>query len=146
LRFWDSSALVGLVVDQPATAPAAAWIREDREVAVWTLTQVEMVSALRRLVREDALEEEAAAQAEALGEALLERCHRVTDVERVKALACGLLRTHPLRAGDALQLGAALAWSDGPPSGLVLHTLDRRLAIAAQREGFRVPGGGKLPP
>ena len=61
-----------------------------------------------------------------------------TDVERTKALARRLLRVHTLRAADALQLAAALAWADGHPEGLVLHTFDRRLGEAAEREGFRV--------
>ena len=63
---------------------------------------------------------------------------RPGDVERVKASARRLLRLHPLRAADALQLGAALAWADGAPEGLIVHTFDRRLAAAAEREGFRV--------
>jgi hypothetical protein len=29
-------------------------------------------------------------------------------------------------------------WADGVPSGSVLHTHDRRLATAAEREGFEV--------
>jgi len=63
---------------------------------------------------------------------------KVNGVERVKASARRLLRLHPLRAADALQLGAALAWADGAPEGLIVHTFDRRLAAAAEREGFRV--------
>jgi hypothetical protein len=62
----------------------------------------------------------------------------VTDVERVKALAVRLLRVHRLRAADALQLAAALAWADGSPQSRTLLTLDDRLATAAEREGFAV--------
>jgi predicted nucleic acid-binding protein len=47
---------------------------------------------------------------------------------------------YPLRTADALQLGAALVAADGDPQSLELVTLDRRLAEAAQREGFRVLG------
>jgi predicted nucleic acid-binding protein len=47
---------------------------------------------------------------------------------------------HPLRAADALQLGAALFAADGDPQSLELVTLDRRLADAARREGFPVLG------
>ena len=50
-----------------------------------------------------------------------------------------LLRLHPLRAFDALQLGAALHWAEGQPQERTLHTLDGRLAFAAEREGFVVP-------
>ncbi len=108
-------------------------------MVVWTLTPVEVVSALRRLVRERALSEDAVRVCEVrLGE-MMERCHVVIDVEAVKSLAARLLRLHPLRAFDALQLGAALHWTEGHPQGRTLHTLDSRLAHAAQREGFLVP-------
>ena len=45
---------------------------------------------------------------------------------------------HPLRAADALQLGAALVAADGDPQSLELVTLDNRLAEAARLEGFSV--------
>ncbi len=108
-------------------------------MVVWTLTPVEVVSALRRLVRERTLSEDAARVAEIrLGE-MMGMCHVVIDVEAVKSLATRLLRLHPLRAFDALQLGAALHWTEGHPQGRMLHTLDGRLAQAAEREGFLVP-------
>jgi predicted nucleic acid-binding protein len=65
--------------------------------------------------------------------------HLVIDVEPVKSLAARLLRLHPLRAFDALQLAAALHWAEGHPQERALHTLDGRLALAAEREGFVVP-------
>ncbi len=139
MRFWDSSAVIPLLVEQDASARVATWVTADSAMVVWTLAAVETVSALRRLVREGALDEEAARLAESrLGE-ILRVSHVVTDVEPVKSLATRLLRLHPLRAFDALQLGAALRWGDGHPQGRSLHTLDSRLALAAQREGFLVP-------
>jgi predicted nucleic acid-binding protein len=138
VRFWDSSALVPLVVRQPASAQVEGWLGDDRSVVTWTLTPVELVSALRRLVREGALPERAARDAEEVTAELVGRVHVVADVERVKAIATRLLRVHTLRAGDALQLAAALVWTDGHPDRAVLHTFDRRLADAAAREGFRV--------
>lgn len=138
MRFWDSSALVPLVVRQPGSGDADRWLTEDREVVTWSLTLVEVVSALRRLVRDGELGERAARQAEDLAATLSERTHLVTDVERVKGIAVRLLRVHVLRAADALQLAAALVWADGSPAGKLLHTFDRRLATAAEREGFDV--------
>jgi hypothetical protein len=70
---------------------------------------------------------------------LVASSHVVVDVDAVKALARRLLRLHALRAFDALQLGAALQWAAGHPDTRIVHTLDARLALAAQREGFRVP-------
>lgn len=139
MRFWDSSALVPLLVEQGASSRSAAWVASDNSVVLWTLTPVEVVSALRRLVREGQLDERAARQAETRLDDLVRACHVIVDVEAVKALATRLLRLHPLRAFDALQLGAALQWAEGHPQGRTLHTLDQRLALAAEREGFLVP-------
>jgi len=140
VRFWDSSALVPLLVEQDASSRAAAWVAEDEAIVLWTLTPVEVASAVRRLVRDRVLEEADARLAEARIEELVPACHVVIDVELVKALALRLLRLHPLRAFDACQLGAALHWAEGNPHGRTFHTLDARLAVAAQREGFAVPG------
>lgn len=86
--------------------------------------------------------ESSAVRGDALLGELLDHTHVVSDVARVKELACRLLRVHALCAADSLQLAAALAWADGPPAGLILHTFDRRLGLAAEREGFRaVPEG-----
>ncbi len=139
MKFWDSSAVVPLLIEQNASSRAAAWVAADDAMVLWTLTPVEVGSALRRLVRERALEEEAAGLAETRLADLVLLCHLVIDIERVKSLATRLLRLHPLRAFDALQLGAALHWAEGHPQGRALHTLDSRLALAARREGFVVP-------
>jgi len=143
VRFWDSSAVVPLVVRQAGSAEAERWLAEDAEVVAWTLTAVEVISALRRLVRDGGLSERVAREGEAVAAELLERSHLVFDVERVKSAACRLLRVHALRAADALQLGAALSWADGDNMGLIVHTLDHRLALAAEREGFRVIPGAQ---
>ena len=50
------------------------------------------------------------------------------------------MAVHPLRAADALQLGAALVATDLDPAGLELVTFDERPALAALKEGFSVPG------
>lgn len=139
MRFWDSSALVPLLVEQPASSRAADWFSKDGAVVLWTLTSVEVVSALRRLVRERAIREESARRAEARMEQLILVSHLVLDVPAVKRLAARLLRLHALRAFDALQLGAATHWAEAHPEGRILHTLDARLALAARREGFTVP-------
>jgi predicted nucleic acid-binding protein len=139
VRFWDSSALVPLLVEQESSRRVAGWLAEDAAVTIWTLTTVEVVAALRRLVREGALEETVARAAEARLEEIVRACHVVVDVDPVKVSATRLLRVHPLRAFDALQLGAALQWAEGRPEGRMLQTFDMRLARAAEREGFVVP-------
>ena len=138
MRFWDSSAVVPLLVAQKSSARVAAWVASDDAIVLWTLTPVEVVSALRRLVRDKALAEEVAGLAEGRLAEIVRAGHVIIDVEPVKSLATRLLRLHPLRAFDALQLGAALHWAEGHPQGRMFHTLDSRLALAAQREGFIV--------
>jgi predicted nucleic acid-binding protein len=131
--------VVLLLVEQQASARAEAWARDDQGIVLWTLTPVEVASALRRLVREGALAERDAQVAEGRMDEFVRASQVIIDIEPVKALASRLLRLHPLRAFDALQLGAALHWVEGHPQGRTLHTLDTRLALAAQREGFLVP-------
>jgi uncharacterized protein len=138
MRFWDSSAIVPLVVTEACSAQAEAWLDDDAELVIWTLTSVELVSALERRVREGALAERDALAAGDLALELLDGAHEIVAVEPTKAIARRLLRTHPLRAADALQLAAALLWAEGAPERALLHTLDRRLALAALREGFQV--------
>jgi hypothetical protein len=139
VRFWDSSAIVPLLIEQTASTRASAWLSDDDGMALWTLTPVEVASALRRLVRERAIDEDHARLAEGRMSELVRAGHLVIDVEPVKSLATRLLRLHPLRTFDALQLGAALHWAEGQPQERALHTLDGRLALAAEREGFVVP-------
>jgi hypothetical protein len=122
VRFWDSSAVVPLLIEQEPSSRAAAWVARDDAMVVWTLTPVEVVSALRRLVRDQTLDEAIARSAEVRMEEIVRTCHVIIDVEPVKSLATRLLRLHALRAADALQLGAALHWTEGHPQGRTLHT------------------------
>ena len=138
VRFWDSSAVIPLLIGQAASARVDEWLEADPSVAVWTLTPVEISSAIRRLVREGRLDDAEADAAEARADELVATSHLVLDVDGVKAQARRLLRLHPMRAADALQLGAAVEWAHGRATGRFFCTLDAQLARAAAREGFRV--------
>jgi predicted nucleic acid-binding protein len=138
MRFWDSSALVPLIVTQASSPAVDQWLAADAAIAVWVLSSVELASAVARLAREHSIDESSAHEAEVRIDQLFGSCHSVVDVEAVKAQARRLLRVHPLRAADALQLGAAWEWAMGRPAERVFHTFDGKLALAARREGFRV--------
>jgi len=93
MRFWDSSALVPLLVTQPLSSKTDKWVAEDGELAVWTLTPIELASAVLRLVREGALRETAANQAESL----MGSCHvgKPADVEpNLRWSACDVSAVH----------------------------------------------------
>ena len=108
-------------------------------IVLWTLTPIEVISGLRRLLREGRVPEATATGAEDRLAELVRACHVIVDLDPVKTTATRLLRIHPLRAFDALQLAAAMHWAEGRPRGRTLHTFDRRLAQAAKQEGFLVP-------
>jgi predicted nucleic acid-binding protein len=140
VKFWDSSTVIPLLIRQAASPTVDKWLEDDPVVVIWSLTPVEITSALWRLVREGALPERAALLAETRAEQLVSASQVVIDMEAVKPRARRLLRAHQLRAADALQLAAALVWAGDQPEGRTLYTLDERLAGAARREGFEVPG------
>jgi predicted nucleic acid-binding protein len=139
VRFWDSSAVVPLLVHQQTSARTDRWLADDPALSLWTLTPVEITSALWRLVRDGTVQEADAQLGESRALELAAASYTIADIEAVKALARRLLRVHTLRAADALQLGAALVWASGQPQGKTVHTLSERLALAARREGFVVP-------
>ena len=138
MRFWDSSAIVPLLLRQPQTNRARSILEEDHAIIVWWASQTECASAFARLRREQAIGVEEESQLLLLLHELSESWHEVRPTEEVRALSLRLLRTHPLRTADALQLAAALSWV-GRPQGDVLVTYDERLATAARLEGFTVP-------
>jgi predicted nucleic acid-binding protein len=144
MRFWDSSAVVPLLVDEPASPAALAEYRRDPEQAVWWATEVECVSALARLEREGSLDGTAVRDALERLAWLASAWLEVQPVERSRRIAARLLRVHPLRAADAFQLSAALIVAEDEPASVEVVTLDDRLALAAEREGCRVvrPAGG----
>jgi hypothetical protein len=139
VRFWDSSALLPLFVAEPQTHRARSWLRTDSEILVWTLTRLEVLSAFARRNRERAPSSALADGRKAFMRAY-DQWNEVTEVGAVRRHAERIVETHPLRAADALQLGAALVAAEDDPAHLVFVTLDARLAVAAEKEGFRVLG------
>jgi predicted nucleic acid-binding protein len=136
LRFWDTSALVPLILDEPSTPRMAELLSEDPEITVWICTGVEITSALvRRAPKGDPV---ALRNAETLIASLASVWaavdQSVAAVDRAKHLA----KRHRLRAMDALQLAAALIACEYDPLGLIFITLDKALAAAARAEGFTV--------
>jgi predicted nucleic acid-binding protein len=145
VRFWDTSAVVRLLV---ADASSAAIMREyelDPEVIAWWATEAECVSALARLERDDSLTAPSMAEGLRRLDGLARAWREVQPVTAVRTTAIRLLRVHPLRAADALQLGAAIVAAENHPASLQIVTLDERLAQAAEREGFAVVRPGPAP-
>ncbi|MBK8293731.1 MAG: type II toxin-antitoxin system VapC family toxin [Solirubrobacterales bacterium] len=137
MRFRDSSALVPLVLVEPRSGEVSKLFREDSKQAVWWGTEVECLSAIRRHEREGSLTAAGVSQAIELLAKLAASWTEVLPGNRVTSDAARLLATHPLRAGDALQLAAAISWRSDPGARADFTCLDDRLVDAASREGFR---------
>ncbi|MGH7561729.1 MAG: type II toxin-antitoxin system VapC family toxin [Gemmatimonadales bacterium] len=138
MRFWDSSALVPLCLEQPRTPEARKALAEDPELVLWWGSSIECASAIARLHRDGRLNAAAEAAARELLDTLRMSWFEMQPGDSVREQALRLLRLHALRASDALQLAAALEWSGTPANG-VFMTFDERLRAAAHREGFRAP-------
>lgn len=138
MRFWDSSALVPLVIDEAPRAKLLDLLDQDAVMVVWWGTPVEVVSALARHEREGSLT--LAETTQALGQlrALSGIWQEILATQAVRSVAQRLLRTHALRAADSLQLAAATIAAENEPATLEFVSLDARLNEAATREGFRV--------
>ena len=138
MRFWDSSALVPLCLEQPRSAHARRMAAQDPEMIVWWGSAIECASAIARLYREEQLTAKEERAARAFLNALSASWFEIQPGNSVRDQALRVLRLHPLRAADALQLAAALESSGSTPSGVFI-TYDERLRAAAEREGFTTP-------
>jgi predicted nucleic acid-binding protein len=137
MRYWDSSAVVSLLIKESSTSVLRALREEDPDQTVWCLTPVEIASALARRAREGLPADQEKA-VRAAWSVLSDRWEEVSAMELVRSRAMRLLNTHPIRAADALQLAACLIVCEERPESLPFVSLDDRLRDAARREGFSV--------
>ena len=137
MRFWDTSAIVPLLVSQQQSEVMRDAFAADPEVIAWWATGLECASALARLEREGRLTPRAIEASDRLSR-LDASWQEVLPSARLRQLAGRVLRTHPLRTADALQLAAALTAADDDAGSITVVTLDDRLAEAARRDGMPV--------
>lgn len=138
MRFWDSSALVPLIVEEERSSSCRGLRRADRTMVVWVLSRTEVVSAVRRLAREGRLRKEDVPAALRRLDRLARAWNEVEAIEPARERAERALAVHVLSAADALQLGAALLAVGDRPKNRVFITADDRLGEAATAEGFEV--------
>lgn len=141
MRFWDSSAILPLLVREPSTDAMFGLVDADPVMAVWWGSAIECVSALARLERDGQLSPEGIRRAMKRMDTLKDSWHEVAPAEALRDMAIRLLRVHPLRAADAMQLAAAVMICEQRPSTVDFVCLDQRLAAAASREGFNLLSG-----
>jgi predicted nucleic acid-binding protein len=134
--FWDSSALVPVIVPEQRSGVITNLLAADEEPVIWWATPLECQSALRRRHREEPWPAERLAAATERLRLLVQHADTVAPTDDVRRRAGRLLAVHALRGADALQLAAALIWCEEQPHGEGFVTFDARLADAAAAEGF----------
>lgn len=137
MRYWDASALAPLCVAEPSSRALQELARSDG-IVTWGASVIEVASAIERRTREGTLTVAQRANAHAALRDLALSWVEITALAPVRERALRLLATHPLRAADAMQLGAALVAVSDRADGREFVCCDQRLREAATREGFRV--------
>lgn len=138
MSFWDSSAILPLVVQEPYTADVHQIRQRHGLPVVWWASLVECQSAIERRNRASEMSTEQKRQALHLLEQLAAAWSEVQPAVALRERSLRLLSVHNLCAADALQLAAALIWSGERPRGRVFVSLDSRLRESAGQEGFTV--------
>ncbi len=144
MSYWDTSAIVPLIVEEADTKRREAELLASDRFVTWWGSRLEAVSAIERRRRDNAFTAAVAQRAVDRLDALAARWIVVRPTDHVLARAERLLRLHPLRAADALQLAAALVACGERTEGERFHCGDGRLIDAARLEGFIVRGSGNL--
>ena len=141
MKFWDASAIVPLILTESRRETLLEMLQADPAMVVWWGTPVECGSAIARREREGGLGAAEATAALSRLRTLARSWSEVIASDSVRSTALRLLRTHPLRAADSLQLAAAIVAAEGDAGTLQFVCLDERLREAADREGFAtLPG------
>lgn len=138
MRFWDTCAIVPLLVQEARSEIMKSIHQNDEELVVWWGTPVETSSVFARLRREEKLTQSEEQQLRNRISTLAEYWNEIVPSDTARNLAHRLLLRHPIRAADSFQLAAALVWAGDRPEDNVIVCLDGRLRNAARAEGFNV--------
>jgi predicted nucleic acid-binding protein len=138
VRFFDSSAVVKLYIQEDHSDRIRRWLQPEASV-VSRLAEVEVSSALSRGVRAKILSPNHGERAIAAFRADLIRWQVMEVSPQVVAEAVDLTWRHSLGAADALQLGSALTFVRATGQALDgFVAFDQRLIEAARAESLRV--------
>ena len=135
IAYFDTSAVVPLLVAEPATERCVRIWNEATSVASARLLYPEARAALARAERLDRLTGAQLAAAVAELDAMVDEVDIVELSADLARRAGDLAQEHGLRGYDAVHLAAALALAN---DDLVVVTGDAELAAAAEAEGIAV--------
>lgn len=138
MKFWDASALAPLVAQDQANDALESQYGDGSDVWVWWVTPVEIASSIARRERHGEMTTAEASAGLATLAVMVAAWHEVQPGPALRQTAQRLLRVHPLRAADSLQLASALAVAADQPGTVEFVCRDARLSEAAAREGLNV--------
>lgn len=136
MRYWDASALVSLCIAEADTEAVRRLVGGG--IVTWSVSAVEIASAIERRTREGSLTSADRAAARTALSDLAAAWTEISALGPVRDRAIRLVATHVLRAADAMQLAAALVAAGDRPAGHAFVCTDRRLRNVGSREGFHV--------
>ncbi len=99
-----------------SSAPLQAEFERDPIVLAWWRTEIESVSALALCERHGDLDSDDMLIALKRRDALVTSWREISAADAVRRTALRLMRVHPLRAADSLQLAAAIVGAAGGPT------------------------------
>lgn len=135
IAYFDTSALIPLIVEEPTTPVCQRLWNEASRVASVRLLYAEASAALARAHRMARLTTTQLDEAMEALEDIVEELDHVEVTDQLVRAAGSLARTHELRGYDAVHLGAGLNVAD---DDVVFVTGDTNLAVAAQALGIAV--------
>lgn len=137
MRFWDTSALIPLILEEDSSARMRTIFDADPHVLTSAFTPLEVASAVWRRRHADEISVEAHQAADVLFADLSTTWTELPVSQGAIEGAISVMSRHQLRAGDALLLGSAIL-AAGSSTKLVFVTLDDQQRAAALAEGFSV--------
>jgi predicted nucleic acid-binding protein len=138
LKFWDTSAIIPLCIEEQATKIVKDISEKDGAIVVWWGSIVECHSAFGRLRRDGFLNPAEETEVLAILWQLAGVWTEIEPSDDLREITRRLIQNYPLRAADSLQLAAAIVWTNKAPRGHEFVCLDSRLRSAAHTEGFTI--------
>jgi predicted nucleic acid-binding protein len=137
--YWDTSALLALLIQEPGTPAARALARKDWGLPGYTsfFTLIELESSLTRRLMEGSLAEQDLPRVRLQAQRLERSLGLVWADEPLVDAARRIVLEFGLRPGDGLQLASARLVT-GQDSACVFASLDQKLNEAAQAAGLRL--------
>lgn len=104
VAFWDSSALVALILEEDTAEELRQILLGDRNINIWWATKVELASAVYRTYRMGEVPEQALPGLFKQIEQLTVQANEIEPTPEIRNVAYRILRIHNLRAADASNL------------------------------------------